>query len=323
MGISSVKLTGINSPAVRRIQLIDPSSNITNYNSLQKISLTTLGQYFITFYQNTQCSLKMWGGAGGNNSWVMGTARYGGAGGYSTGTLTFLRNQTYTIWVGQGGAGGGGATGTPTRSAFGGGGKGLWGGGDTNAGDAGGAGLSGIFLGSSASQGNSILIAGGGGGAGYAGNSGVGNLDQAGGAGGGSVGEDGRFAVNSRAGKGGSQSSGGGTGNSDTSGGIQASMSGSALQGGAGFYSYNAGGGGGYFGGGASSHDGSRGGAGGGGGSGYINTSLISNGSTFTGSQSTPYNSGDVDRGNAGSPASSAWASGNNGAVIIIPIGVV
>lgn len=324
MGISSVKLTGINSPKSKRIEVINPSSILTTYNDLTTtLNLTTFGEYTITFFQNTRCTVKLWGAAGGNNSWAMGTARYGGAGGYSTGTLDFLRNQTYKIWVGQGGAGGGNAQGGQSmRTAFGGGGRGKYAI-DSSAGDAGGGGLSGIFLGSSVSQGNSIIIAGGGGGAGYAGNSGVGNIDQGGGAGGGSTGQDGLFAVNSRAGKGGTQANGGGSGNSDSGGSIVSTMSGSALQGGNAEYNYNTGGGGGYFGGGTGSHDGARGGAGGGGGSGYLHPTLITNGSTFTGSYGTPYNSGDPLRGTAGSPASSAWASGNNGAVIIIPTGVV
>ena len=311
MGIESIKLVGIKSGGFKRIRLTDPSGTVINYPSLQTLTLSTFGQYFLTCSENTTMSIKMWGAAGGTS-----VGQLGGSGGYSSGTITFLANQVYTLWVGQGGAGGGGATGTPTRTAFGGGGRGLWGNGDTSAGDAGGGGLSGIFLGSSASQGNSIIIAGGGGGGGY--NSG----SQAGGAGGGATGGDGQFNVTSRAGKGGSQSSGGGTGNADTSGAIQASMSGSVLDGGDGFYAYNAGGGGGYFGGGASSHNGSQGGAGGGGGSGFINTSIIVNGQTIAGSLSTPPNAGDSQRNGAGSPGTTSWSSGANGIIILTPTAV-
>lgn len=311
MGIDSIKLVGIRSGGFKRMRLINPASVTTNYSTLQALTLDTFGQYFLTCSENTTMSVKMWG-AGGATS----VSQAGGSGGYSSGTIIFLANQVYTLWVGQGGGGGGGASGTPTRTAFGGGGRGLWGSGNTSGGEGGGGGLSGIFLGSSATQGNAIIIAGGGGGGGH-------NVSsQQGGAGGGLVGQDGQFNTNSRAGKGGSQSSGGGTGNSDTGGAIQASMSGSALQGGTGYYDYNTGGGGGYFGGGTGSHDGARGGAGGGGGSGYINSSIVVNGVTTAGNLNTPANSGDSQRNGAGSPGATAWSSGANGIIILTPTAI-
>ena len=307
MGIESIKLVGIKSGGFKRIKLTDPSGTVINYPSLQTLTLSTYGQYFLVCSQNTTMSIKMWGAGGGTS-----VSMAGGAGGYSSGTITFLANQVYTLWVGQGGGGGGGATGTPTRTAFGGGGRGLLGNGNTSGGEGGGGGLSGIFLGSSATQGNAIIIAGGGGGGGH-------NVSpQQGGAGGGLTGQDGQFSTNSRAGKGGTQSSGGGTG-SDVGGGLQTSMVGSALQGGSGYYDYNTGGGGGYFGGGVGSHDGARGGAGGGGGSGYINTSIIVDGVTIAGNLNTPANSGDSQRNGAGSPGVTAWSSGANGIIILTP----
>jgi hypothetical protein len=307
MGIESIKLVGIRSGGFKRMRLTIPNGTITNYSSLQPLTLDTFGQYFLTCSENITMSVKMWGAGGGTS-----VSQLGGSGGYSSGTLIFLANQVYTLWVGQGGGGGGGATGTPTRTAFGGGGRGLWGNGNTSGGEGGGGGLSGIFLGSSATQGNAIIIAGGGGGGGH-------NVSgQYGGAGGGLIGQDGQFNTNSRAGKGGSQSSGGGTG-SDTGGGLQSSMVGSALQGGSGYYDYNTGGGGGYFGGGVGSHDGARGGAGGGGGSGYINSSIVANGVTTTGNLNTPANSGDSQRNGAGSPGPTAWSSGSNGIIILTP----
>lgn len=307
MGIESIKLLGIRSGGFKRMRLINPANTTINYSTLQPLTLDTFGQYFLTCSENTTMSVKMWGAGGGTS-----VANAGGSGGYSSGTVVFLANQVYTLWVGQGGGGGGGSTGTPTRTAFGGGGRGLWGNGNGSGGEAGGGGLSGIFLGSSATQGNSIIIAGGGGGGGH--NTGA----QKGGAGGGLTGQDGQFSTNSRAGKGGSQSNGGGTG-TDSSGGLQASMVGSALQGGSGYYDYNTGGGGGYFGGGVGSHDGARGGAGGGGGSGYINSSVVVNGVTTAGNLNTPANSGDSQRNDAGSPGATAWSSGSNGIIILTP----
>jgi hypothetical protein len=63
------------------------------------------------------------------------------------------------------------------------------------------------------------------------------------------------------------------------------------------------GGGGGYFGGGGGGDSVTQAGGGGGGGSGYYSPSLATNGALYTGSSTTPGNSGDSRRGTAGNTA--------------------
>ena len=189
-------------------------------------------------------------GAGGGKSNVRSV--YGGAGGTSEGTFTFIKDQVYKLRVGGGGQAGdirgdGGFSG----GAKGGGGHGEGGGG---------GGFTGLFL-DSVTQSNSIIIAGGGGG---------GANDPAGGGAGG--GETGGNATNapSRGGEGGTQSGAGAGG----------SGGGGALQGGPGA----AGGGGGYFGGaGGNPVSGCCADGAGGGGSGYLHPTLITNGTTTQG----------------------------------------
>ena len=184
-------------------------------------------------------------GAGGGTS--DGRSVSGGAGGESTGTFAFVKDQTYKLNVGQAGANAG--PGGFSGGGNGGGGEGLGGGG---------GGYTGLFS-DSITIGNSVIIAGGGGGGA--------NDPAGGGAGGGLTGGDAGNAPG-RGGEGGTQSAGGGGGQDN----------GAALQGGPGA----AGGGGGYYGGAGGNPfpsccaDGA-----GGGGSGYIGG--VTDGTTTTG----------------------------------------
>jgi len=241
-------------------------------------------------------SVKMWG-AGGGVGVVSGWSGGGtpGAGGYSSGTVTVTGGNTYTVVVGERGN-----PSDPGRS-YGGGGRAAntWGPGS-------GAGLSGFFDGSgtvfsgatpqSGAHGRSLLIAGGGGGGGS--NRNPGSTD--GGAGGGTTGQNGEANYGNNFGAGGTQNAGGG-GNGGT---------GSALSGSDCNVSYGAGGGGGYYGGGAGYYQEPLDMGGGGGGSGYAHPTLVSSATLTGGSRNTPGNSGDSDRGSAG--------SGDNGGKVII-----
>ena len=208
--------------------------------------------------------VKMWGGGGNTGSGL------GGVGGFSSGTVTFAKNQVFKIAVGgAGGQGTGGANGG--------------GNGDGYVLRGAGGGYTGIFV-TSVSQGNSVLIAGGGGGSGNPNGS-----IYYGGAGGG---------INGRAGAGGTDGAPQNGGGSGGPGGV----TGSALQGG----SSLSGGGGGYWGGGGGGDQGSFA-AGGGGGSGYIAHPSVTDGVTTAGPdspQTVPANSGDPIRGTAGNTES-------------------
>ena len=238
--------------------------------------------------QNTGSMLvKMWGGGGGGGS------LYGGAGGFSSGMITFVSGTVFTIR-----SGGGGNSGTPGTIAS------VPGGGTSDGnGDRGsGGGYSGIFV-SSVAFGNAVMLAGGGGGSG---NPSTGNLYY-GGSGGG---------VSGRAGAGGTDGGGqtqggtGGTGGDD----------GSQLQGG----SSLTGGGGGYYGGGGGGDRGTFA-PGGGGGAGFINSPFVSDGVTApasgTGEENgTPHQSDDPIRGGSGQGGVNTpgnTSSGANGRIYI------
>ena len=233
--------------------------------------------YTLTSLRTASRTVKMWGQGSATST-----------GGYSTGTVNFTNASTYTVRLNAGG-------GSPGAGSGSGSGVGQSGGG-----------YAGLFSTAVINQSNAIMIAGGaGGGAPSVG----GSASVVGGTGGGSSGGAGQNSPDtqngSTGGGGGTQSSGGGAGSSPGGG----STSGSALQGGQGGqgsgssnnYSGGGGGGGGYYGGGGGgggndNGQGSRSASGGGGGSGYINTSVVTGGST-----SGFANSGDVNRGNAGS----------------------
>jgi hypothetical protein len=237
------------------ITVIDDStgtSSTIDFSQIATYSDFVAGKtYTLTPNSNVTTSLEAFG-AGGGASISRGAA--GGPGGISTGSFTFISGQAYKLVIGGAGVAGG-------AGGYGGGGNG--GGGYGQGG--GGGGYTGLFLGS-VSQANAIIIAGGGGGGA--------NDPASGGAGGGTSGGDSGNA-GSRGGFGGSSSSGGAGGSGGSPG--------SALQGGPG----SAGGGGGYYGGGGGTpFNGCCADGAGGGGSGYIHSTLITNGSTVTGAGS-------------------------------------
>lgn len=248
------------------------------------LDLNTTGQWTIVPNSTFNIQAKIWGSGGGSyrrcGACALGP---GGAGGAATGTIQLDNGTSYILVVG--------GTGDPDSGAAGSGG-----------------GYSGIFT-TSKTQANARIMAGGGGECGFQGCGGPFGCEggEAGGAGGGTTGQD--------------AGPGGGT------------VSGTALQGGGGT-SYSGGGGGGYWGGGGGSRatvsngpvisgtggsqtaggtraDGTQGtsGGGGGGGSGFLHSSII-NGTLYTGSGTTPGNSGDPNRGNAGGTTTSTGQPG-------------
>ena len=210
-------------------------------------------------------------GAGGGTSKTRSVQ--GGAGGSAEGTFTFLKDQDYMLRIGGNGAG------VSLRRRTGGG-DGGGGSGDHG----GGGGYTGLFIGSSTpdyTQANAIIMAGGGGGGA--------NDPATGGVGGGLEGGDGGNGggSSSRGGSGGTQSGGGSGGAGGTPG--------SALQGGPGGGDINdgqfagGGGGGGYFGGGGGqTHNGCCADGAGGGGSGFIHSTLITDGVLTQGEGTVP-----------------------------------
>ena len=193
----------------------------------------------------------------------------GGVGGSAEGTFTFLKDQDYMIRVG------GNGNGMSLRHRTGGG------NGSGNGSHGGGGGYTGLFIGSSTpdyTQDNVILMAGGGGG---------GSNDPAtGGVGGGAEGGNGGNAPG-RGGEGGTQTAGGaGGGDGGDGSALQGGHGGgaaAALGGGSSSTADNqaggAGGGGGYFGGGGGqTHNGCCADGAGGGGSGFMHSTLITDG---------------------------------------------
>lgn len=273
-------------PPAPRVFSVSPaiSGNSTwNLDSQGKINLGTYGTWTITPQSTFTASVKMWG-AGGNGK----GSNYGGAGGFSSGSISFEQDVPYVMLVGQGGVSVVGNSGT---RVLGGGAPGR----KISSTNACGGGLSGIFSGSY-TQANSIMIAGGGGG----GQTGIP------GAGGGLTGGNGLGGST-----GGTQIAGGSPGTSGGTG-----EAGSALLGGRGSSQAgsvgNTGAGGGYFGGGGGDGDGNSSS----GGSGYVHPTKTIGGITVAGSGSTPANSSDVSRGNAGGSTNNHMP-GNPGRVII------
>lgn len=262
-----------------RIFTVSPAvagKTIWNLDTDGPLVLSTAGEWTLTALGAFRAQVKLWGGAGGGTA---STAFAGGGGGYASGAIDF--SGAYTARVGAGGPKG--IAGSASGGTYGGGAGGNTGGGA-------GGGCSGLFAGT-VSQANARLLAGGGGGAG--------GDDGSGAAGGGAVG-------GTAHGGGGTQTAGGAIG----SGSSVPGTAGSALAGGKGGDSGDRGGGGGgqgYFGG--AGGGGGSGGGGGGGGSAYAHASVV--GATLTaGSGSTPGNSADVDRGNAGTGSTSAGIAG-------------
>lgn len=220
------------------------SRNILNFRNISSYSDFVSGrEYTLTPASDIQLNIYAVGGGGGEETY---RGAQGGKGGHASGTVTLLRDQTYKLIIGGGAVN--------QTGGYGGGGNGNTGGAGGFSG--GGGGYTGLFLGS-VSQENAILIAGGGGGAA--------NGPAQGGNGGGTVGGN-SSNVSGNGGSGGTQSSGG-----------AGRSAGSALQGGSGGA---AGGGGGYYGGGSGSFSsGCCSDGAGGGGSGYLNPSLVTNGS--------------------------------------------
>lgn len=256
-------------------------------------------------------TVKMWGGGGGGGETGGGT---GGGAGYVEGTIPVSPNQQFSVYIG----GGGGA-------------------GANNAGGGGGA----LTKFTRNSDSNLLMLAGGGGGGGAQ------DPNSTGGGGGNtsnSITGNGVNAGGSNGGTGGTQSAGGSGGTSTCNGEAGASQAGgrgaSALVsicgfpvGGAGGTNTGAnggaagttallgtifgggGGGGGFFGGGGGGASTTRGG-GGGGGSSYINTGVVTSGSTEPGSGTVPGNSSDNYRGIAGN-GGAAGSAGATGLMVI------
>jgi hypothetical protein len=265
----------------------------------------------------TKFDAYLWGSAGGAGFEYSGTRGLssGGAGGFTSGTVTISGSPSYKMIVGQGGYSQNVTNGT-TGTSFGGGGRGAV---SSHSGAGGiGGGLSGIFL-TSFTHGNSVLIAGGGAGGETAGPDNV----QVAGNGGGLTGNDG--GLNSSSGhnadgngKGGTQSAGGAAGVGD----YPTETAGSALQGGTGGHMCG-GGGGGYYGGGGGEHTANHGSSGSGGGSGYIGHSSVSNGvttasenGTLTGTHNPPQTSS--THYSSGIGVGEAQDNGGNGKIVIV-----
>lgn len=285
-GVSSV----ITSSTVYTVTVTSGASAVTSTFTLEvsafavRQTYTTAGVYTWTVPTGiTSGKAIIWGAGGGSST----NGTLGGGGGYATGYLNLQPGTTYYIVVGTEGR-----STVQNDIASLPGGPGQAGPGSSGGGT--GGGFSGIFR-NSVSQANAIIIAGGGGGAGPG---------LIGGGGGGTIGQDGSFTASqwytSPGGKGGTQAAGGAGGSSDyINGGAGSALkggdavNGSPLVGGGG-------GGGGYFGGGAGAAGSGNRGAGGGG-SGYLHPTLVtSQGQLIAGSEVTPGNSTDSQRGTAG-----------------------
>ena len=294
-------------------QTSDRAFSITQKAPVEEVfSYTGANQTFTVPSGLSSLTAYVFGAGGGgatNGGWS--TSYSGGGGGAAVGTVNTSSISSIIVIVGQGGEGNDSNNSTTIRDAFGGG------GGNNTTSDnqysGGGAGLSGLFNGSY-THGNSLLIAGGGGGGGNTNGSSVCN----GGAGGGTTGADGQSTSNTnQAGRGGTQSAGGSGTLGDNS---NSDANGSALQGGKNPSSnYGGGGGGGYYGGGAGAYQGSSSTmGGGGGGSGYLHPTLVSSGTLYQGSGTTPGNSGSSYRNGAGDGGSSGGGDGDNGRVVLV-----
>jgi len=265
------------SPSLGGSSVHEISSNNLIVDAITAQSTGHVGTvYQLTPDTNFTATVHMWGGAGCNDQFLGNV--YGGAGGYATADISFIKNQVYTLIVGNGGQsgnrqtytgyggfGGGGGSHTELRGSVGPPGTAFSTGGDRTATSrsnvgGGGGGLTGLFLGSTPSQASALLIAGGGGGA-------AGATDQGrGGNGGGTTGSDGANSTTTLTGggAGGTQSAGGGTNttNQDGGAGYGGGAMGRGSGGGSGYYGGEGGGDGGPY----------QIGMGGGGGSGFYST---------------------------------------------------
>ena len=243
----------------------------------QTLILNKFGEYWLLPSTDFTADLKMWGAAGSTISdGVAGAGddydhannydNYSGFGGYTYARMSFVKDQYYTIIVGQGGAfgsGNGNSHGPP--GTFGGGGAaGRANNGGHQHGRGSGGGLTGIFLNKEFAtvntvHNNALLIAGGGGG-------GYGRVG-GGGSGGGTTGTG---SGASRGGGGASQSAGGAAGSGSYGSGTK--QAGGKILGGTTVRTkvYSAGGGGGGYYGGGTGGPNNYGGGPGGGGSGYV-----------------------------------------------------
>lgn len=240
------------------LTLVDPNGVSTNWifdiNGPVTCDSATGQNWTVIPYNTLSVDIKMWGKPTSN--------QYAG---YSEGRVTLNQNQDYRVQTNVGGGAHGTGYGWPSNEN--------------------GGGYSGIFSNLSPSQSSAIMMAGGSGGAGF------GHGYSVGGSGGGSSGSAGTTSSDSQFG---STGGGGGTQSSGGGGGGGGGSAGSALQGGRGgngsLSGYpnaggGGGGGGGYYGGGGGGGgndygSSTRNASGGGGGSGYINTSLVTNGLT-------------------------------------------
>jgi hypothetical protein len=261
------------------------------------LTITTPGEYTLTFVTSASKVTKMWGAGGAPNSGGSTSWGAGGGGGAATGTVQYNADTTYIIRVSQSGRN---VAASAPALAYGAGNSG----GVFTVGTAGsGGGYTGIFR-TSVTQANAIMIAGGGGGGASDRSDGLGG--RKGTAGGGTAGQtiaDFQAAP-------GTQSAGGAAAGGSTP------TSGSALQGGNGAGG-GGGGGGGYFGGGGGGTQGD-GGYGGAGGSGYYSTTYVTSATLYTGTDSTPGNSADALRPGTAGAGTTAGGTSSNGAVIII-----
>jgi hypothetical protein len=298
----------------------------------QTITISTAGEYKFTLADPHTFRARVFGAGGGGGQRGGWTSGYpGGSGGYATGIVT-LPAGTHTIIVGEGGSGntfrtvvGGGHSSQPKTnvsdnrySACGGGFSGIFSGSGTVHDATGGVGNT--TYRTSGVQSRSVLIAGGGGGGGSM-TSGYPSMD--GGHGGGSEGTGGLSRGSVDNSSRGTQTSAGALRPNEWGGVYQATL---MHAGSGGDQGYGGGGGGGYFAGGNA--DSGSGGtmAGGGGGSGFIHPTLVTSGSTITGSgQTSPggvsqtgYIAGSGRGGDPSGNTDNNWQGGVGGAGIVI-----
>jgi hypothetical protein len=290
---------GSNWPSTADVVISPAVGGVSNwiFATHGNISITTPGEYTLTFTSNYSKVVKMWGAGGAPNSGGSASWGAGGAGGAATGTVAFTAGTTYYFRVPQSGRN---VAGSAPALSYGAGNSG----GVFSVGTAGsGGGYAGIFQ-NSVTQANAILMAGGGGGGASDRSDGLGG--RGGTAGGGTAGQ----TIADFQASPGTQSAGG------AAAGGSSPTSGSALQGGNGSGG-GGGGGGGYYGGGGGGTQGD-GGYGGAGGSGYYNTSIVTSATLYTGSGTTPGNSADAQRPGTAGAATTAGGTSSNGAILLI-----
>lgn len=286
-------------PSSADVVIIPAANGVSNWIFAVhgNISLTTPGEYTLTFTSNFSKVVKMWGAGGAPNSGGSASWGAGGAGGAANGTISFTAGTTYVVRVPQSGRN---VAGSAPALAYGAGNSG----GVFTVGTAGsGGGYAGIFR-NSVSQANAVMMAGGGGGGASDRSDGLGG--RGGTAGGGTAGQ----TIADFQASPGTQSAGG------AAAGGASPTSGSALQGGNGSGG-GGGGGGGYFGGGGGGTQGD-GGYGGAGGSGFANATFVTSSTLYTGSGTTPGNSADALRPGTAGAATTAGGTSSNGAILII-----